>query len=130
MLRRLCVVAVLLTAMSLLAGCCGTGEVKLAAEDNGSQVELQRGQTLVITLDSNPTTGYRWEVVASDSPVLRQKGEAEYKAPESSAVGAGGQEVFRFEAASAGEMTLELAYRRSWEDEEPAERFSVHVIVR
>jgi hypothetical protein len=40
---------------------------------------VDSGQILVLTLESNPTTGFRWEVVEAKDSVLRQRGEAEFR---------------------------------------------------
>jgi inhibitor of cysteine peptidase len=119
----------LLVAVLALAGGCGLSkEVELDAGDDGSRVELEAGQVLEIALESNPTTGYRWEVVALDENVL-QTLEEEFE-EDSALIGAGGTQTLRFRALSAGEMALELAYRRPWEEGvEPAETFGVDVVV-
>lgn len=123
-------IAILLALLVLAAGCGPAKEVKLDASDNGRQVELQKGQALVITLESNPTTGFMWEVVELEESILRQIGEAEFQS-ESEAVGAGGTETFRFEAVKAGQMALKLVYHRPWEEDvEPLETFSLQVMVR
>jgi inhibitor of cysteine peptidase len=117
----------LLTALS---ACGATNEVKLDAGDDGSQVELKAGQTLVVSLEGNPTTGYTWEAAELDEQVLQQVGETEFK-PESGAIGAGGVQTLSFETTNSGQTTLNLVYRRPWEaDMEPAETFSVQVVVR
>jgi predicted secreted protein/N-acetylneuraminic acid mutarotase len=100
--------------------------------DNGGQVELELGKLLVVTLESNPSTGYRWELIENDESVLKQFGQVEYKPSDTSdppMVGAAGWEIFRFKAVSTGQMTLELVYHRTWEDVEPLKTFSVQVIV-
>jgi len=132
MLRETCVIGLLLTALSLMSGCGASNEIEVGAEDSGGQVELRKGQVLAVTLESNPTTGYGWEVAEIDEAVLRQWGEAEFESSGSEGVvGAGGQETLRFEAVGAGQTTLRLAYRRSWEEDvEPEETFSVQVTVR
>jgi hypothetical protein len=65
-------IVIVLGMLMVLAGCGpindvdGVGkseEVNLSAKDNGGQIEVDAGQTLVLTLESNPTTGFRWEVV-------------------------------------------------------------------
>jgi len=137
-------IAVLLVVLVLATGCGSTGkadlgadvvptkgpEVTLDAKDDGRQIQVEQGQLLIITLESNPTTGYRWEVTESQEPVLRQAGEAEFQA-QSDLIGASGVETFRFEAAGPGEATLKLIYHRSWEkDVDPLETFSVQVVVR
>jgi inhibitor of cysteine peptidase len=101
--------------------------------DANSRVELEQGQILVITLESNPTTGYRWEVVEDQESILEQIGESEFKPSdegEPPMAGAGGWEIFRFKAISAGQTTLRLVYRRPWEEGvEPINTFSINVLV-
>jgi len=107
-------------------------EVNVDDEDDGSQVELELGRILVVTLESNPSTGYRWELVEDNESILKQFGQAEFKSSETSEppiVGAGGWEIFHFKAVSAGQMTLELVYHRSWEDVEPLKAFTIQVTV-
>jgi predicted secreted protein/Tol biopolymer transport system component len=108
-------------------------EVNVDEEDASGQVELEQGQILVVTLESNPTTGYGWEVAENQESILEQMGDAEFKQSETGEplVGAGGWEIFRFKAISAGQMTLQLVYRRSWEESvEPLKTFSLQVVVR
>jgi len=110
-----------------------TDEVNVDEDDNGTQVTLEQGQILVVTLESNPSTGYSWAVVENQDYILEQVGESEFVQPEQSdppMVGAGGWEVFRLKAISPGQETLELVYRRAWEtDAEPANTFSIDVVV-
>ena len=135
-------IVLLLGMLMPLAGCGPTNdvdtgskseEVILSAKDNGGQIEVDAGQTLVLTLESNPTTGFRWEVVEMEDAVLRPKGEAEFEvasALEPPPPGTGGMEILRFEAVDAGETLLELVYHRPWEEGvEPLETFSIQVTV-
>ena len=96
-------------------------------------IRMEKGQILVVTLESNPTTGYRWELVENQETILEQMGEAEFKPSETGEpplVGAGGWEIFHFNAISPGQMTLQLIYHRSWEEGvEPINTFSIEVIV-
>ena len=107
--------------------------INVDEDDDGSQVTLKQGQRLVVTLESNPSTGYSWELVEKQNSILEQIGEVEYIAPEPTdppMVGVPGWEVFRFEAVSTGQETLELVYRRPWEtDVEPIKTFSIEVTV-
>jgi inhibitor of cysteine peptidase len=90
---------------------------------------MSAGQELQLTLDSNPTTGYSWALDGEIAPQLEQVGEAEYTA-ESTALGAGGTEVWTFKAKSSGSGTLRLKYWRSFEpDATPPETFDVTVEV-
>ncbi len=66
--------------------------VEVDEDDDGGQVELELGQILVVTLESNPSTGYRWEQAENQESILEQLGEAEFKSSETSdppTVGAG-----------------------------------------
>ena len=123
---------ILISGLVLLAlAACGSGsEVKLDEGDDGSQVELTGGQTLEISLEGNPTTGYTWETAEVDQNVLRQVGEPQFEA-DSDAVGSGGEQTLRFETVTSGSTTLKLVYVRPWEEGiPPQETFSVQVIVR
>jgi inhibitor of cysteine peptidase len=122
--------AMMLFIVALAAGCGRSEEIALDADDNGRQIEAKKGQVLAVTLESNPTTGYQWEWVPSQEDVLQQVGEAEFQ-PRSDLVGAPGTQTLRFKAVKAGQTTLELVYRRSWEkDVEPLEAFTAQVVVR
>ena len=128
--RLLALGLALILSVLFFSGCGPAKEIKLDASANGRQVELRKGQTLVITLESNPTTGFMWEVVELDESILRQMGEAEFQ-PESEALGAGGTETFRFQAMSPGQAALKLVYHRPWEEDmDPLETFSLQVVVR
>jgi predicted secreted protein/Tol biopolymer transport system component len=109
-------------------------EVHVNEADDGGQIELEPSQILVVTLQSNPTTGYSWHQAENQEPFLEQMGEPQFtQAPTDGppVVGAGGWEVFRFKAVSAGQMTLELGYRRPWEEGvDPILTFSIDVIVK
>ena len=120
----------LIVALTLATACSPQQEVKASIADDGREKQLKKGQTLVVTLEGNPTTGYSWEVAGPlDEQVLRQAGEPEFQ-QESDLVGAGGVQILRFEAVNAGKMTLKLIYHRPWEkDVEPLETYSIQVVV-
>ncbi len=106
--------------------------VNVNDSDNGSQVTLRQGQILAVTLESNPTTGYSWAPVEKQNSIFEPFGDPIYFPPEEvdGVVGAGGWEIFYFRSVSAGQETLQLVYRRSWEtDVEPIKTFSIDVVV-
>lgn len=132
--------ALLFTVLALVAVYAASGcdllnqwlspsEQRVDEGANGGQVSLQVGQMLVVALASNPSTGYAWEITEVDSMVLALTKE-DFKA-ESNLVGAGGTQLFFFDALKAGQTLLKLVYHRSWEQGvEPAETFSITVEVR
>jgi len=121
----------LLAVSAIAAGCATAREIKLGADASGKEIELKKGQILAIVLESNPTTGYTWEVQGPlDEQVLRQMGEAEFKAA-SDQLGAPGVLTFRFQAMGTGRTTLQLVYHRPWEEGvEPLKTFSIQVVVQ
>ncbi|MDT8302046.1 MAG: protease inhibitor I42 family protein [Sedimentisphaerales bacterium] len=111
----------------------GPEEINVNENDDGGQIELEQGQILVVTLESNPTTGYSWQQVENQLPYLEQQGQPDFISSQKGGppiVGAGGWEVFRFKAISSGKMNLQLVYRRPWEEGvEPANTFSLNVLI-
>ena len=110
---------------------CGTRALKLTETDNGSDVNLDAGGQLMITLPGNPSTGFSWEVSSVDGDILAQEGEPEYFGEDSMLVGLGGQVRFIFIAKEAGSTTLELVYHRPWETNvAPLQTFTILVTVK
>ncbi|MGA7669215.1 MAG: protease inhibitor I42 family protein [Nitrolancea sp.] len=116
----------------LIAGGCTTNgkETKqIGTKDAGKTISLSVGDTIEVALEGNPTTGYNWEAANLDTSILKQVGDVAYT-PESSAVGAPGQVVLRFEAVGSGETALQLIYHRSFETGvAPLQTFEVTVQV-
>jgi inhibitor of cysteine peptidase len=103
-------------------------EVVVTAADDGREVELSEGQTLVVRLQANPSTGYGWQVVAPEGVgVLRLTDDGEFQ-PDSDLLGAPATQVLRFAPVQEGETTLRLEYRRPWEPAGvPAQEFSLQL---
>lgn len=123
----------LLTAVLMLTACNGK-TIKISAEDNNSTVSMKSDETLSISIDGNPTTGYTWEVDSVDQNILQLVGEAEYS-PDSNInpkkTGVGGTYNFKFTPVSPGTTTLRLKYWRTFEPENPPiETFEVTVVVK
>lgn len=131
-----CLIAVL--ALSLLGGIQSTpsqppaappppGEVTLSEADSGRLIELQESDVVVLRLESNPSTGYRWEVQETDQNILLQVGAFEFES-EPNRFGAPGTQVLRFVGVSEGRTPLKLVYRRPWEEGvEPLKTYSIQV---
>jgi predicted secreted protein len=93
--------------------------VTVGAKANGTTVVLRAGQTLVVRLAGNPTTGYRW--FAAHVPSALHLASAKYVAPPPGRLGQGGTYVFRF-TVRTGNGSLRLEYRRAFEKVKPAIR--------
>ncbi len=104
--------------------------VNIGESDAGKSIELKKGNTLVVTLPGNVTTGYNWEMEAQEPAILKQAGEPEVT-PDSDAIGAPGKIVLKFTAAQAGQATLKLVYHRPWEKGvAPIKTYEVTVVVK
>ncbi len=103
-------------------------EVRVNQLDSGGTVDLVGDQVLAIGLDSNPSTGYGWQVQNMDQRFLRQVGQIEW-VPSSGLLGAPGTQVLRFRGVAEGETVLDLVYQRPWEQVEPLQTFSLQVRV-
>ncbi len=104
-------------------------QVTISEDDNGRIISLNTGDTLVVVLNSNPSTGYSWEVRLPAMGVLEQIGEARYSSG-GNMPGSGGTVTMRFRAVRWGWADLLLVYRRPFENTGPVETFAVTVSVR
>ena len=126
--KQLVLLASVLLVLIFAAGCAKNVEVN--QEMNGGSVVLEQGQTLVLKLASNPTTGYDWEIVDLNGAILEQVGEVEHKS-DSGLIGSGGVNTYTFKAAGSGNVKLSLVYHRSWEkDIPPIETYELDVTVK
>lgn len=112
------------------AGCQQKKDAVSKRISGDCEISIIKGQTLELELESNPTTGYLWEVKKiSPDGLLERVGDYSYKR-QFNLIGGGGLQIFTFNAARKGEAKLEFAYRRPWEDErETAKKFDVKVTV-
>lgn len=99
--------------------------------DDTAVIEVNAGGEFVISLDSNPTTGYSWDFSRPPDPGVVELLDASYLPSGERRVGAGGRQVWTFRATGPGEAVIELAYFRSWEKgTAPARKAVFTVIVR
>jgi inhibitor of cysteine peptidase len=130
---RAAVRAVLMVAvvLALAAGCARPAGVSLTEKDQGRTIKLSRGEAFSVTLQSNPSTGYGWEVTGIRPQILRQTSAPRYRAVGPQLAGSGGVQEFRFKAVGAGISALTIVYRKPWEKKAaPARVFSVVFIAR
>jgi inhibitor of cysteine peptidase len=121
----------LLLALAACSQASGApSKTSIGAADAGKTISLHLGDTLVVTLDGNITTGYNWLMQPMDPEILKQVGEPAYT-PESNKVGAPGKIALTFQAVKTGQANLVLNYMRSFEkDTPPLNTFEVIVVVK
>lgn len=118
--------------LALLAACAHTPSSLSVQRQNQCPINLSVGQQLIVTLPSNPTTGFRWVLRDNAASVLRSLGPEVYSNPEDTGlVGSAGQSTWRFQVAQPGAGRLLLTYQRPWEvGVAPAQTFDCAVEVK
>ena len=76
----------------------------LTDAQSGTEVRMSADEEFEIRLDSNPSTGYAWEVSAMTTPNLVELEATRVIAPDTELVGAGGTEIFAFTTGSEVKM--------------------------
>ncbi|MDF2641804.1 MAG: peptidase inhibitor [Pseudomonas sp.] len=105
--------------LALLTACAQTPSHTVSVEEQSDcPAHLTTGQLLILTLPSNPTTGFRWQVQNPASNVLHSLGPEVYSSAEQmDMVGSAGKSVWRYKAAEAGTGRLLMVYQQPWAPE-------------
>jgi len=108
-----------------------SGAVQATEADDGKALDVATGNDIVLTLASNPTTGYGWHVTSTDRTFGYPKDE--FIGPQSGAVGAGGSQKLTWKTSGPFPMTgthkVQLAYSRG-EAGTPAKTFTLVVNIQ
>lgn len=81
-----------------------------------TSLEMRVGEMFTVSLDSNPTTGYRWVVGQGYDDGLLELVEDRFET-DSKLVGAPGKQLLVFKAEAWGTNEFSLEYKRPWEDD-------------
>lgn len=112
----------------LAAVCCTAfataAVVPLSENDNGRTVSARVGDTFLLRLPENPSTGYRWTVtvtpglcVTSDrhSPSILHR------------IGAPGTHEWQIRVMQPGDQIISGVYSRPWAPDEPGKTFTLMI---
>ena len=120
--------------MGLTAGCGNNAknpaEAQTPEAEEADEIAIS-GNQLVLTYDSNPTTGCSWIYQISDESVIKLADD-EYvqdKINDDLAVGVGGHEIFTFKALKKGKAVIALTYGQQWKGGDKDETKYVNVEV-
>jgi inhibitor of cysteine peptidase len=94
-------------------------KISLTEAVSPSDIKMNIGDDLEITLEGNPTTGYIWEKVEGDNKILSPQGDYKYTPARPMLTGSGGKFIFSFRAATTGATRLHLIYHRTFEKNVP-----------
>ena len=104
-----------------LSGC-----LKMA---DSSETHKKVGEIFELGLESNPTTGYQWQLAQPLNEDIVMLINSEYFPPEGELVGAGGKEIWTFETVGPGTVEISFKYIRPWEVDVPVEKEQSFVII-
>uniref|UniRef100_A0A832A6C5 Proteinase inhibitor I42 chagasin domain-containing protein n=1 Tax=Desulfacinum infernum TaxID=35837 RepID=A0A832A6C5_9BACT len=113
----LCLLFVRLGA-AVVQGRDEVGEIVIGPGDNRRHIRMEGWPALIVRLESNPSTGYCWEVVDVDARLLRVISDKWI--PRTELLGAGWIQEIPFASLRAGRTPARLVYRRVWEDHRAA----------
>jgi inhibitor of cysteine peptidase len=134
-----------LIATILLAGCAAlsstptpTASLPPTAEtpatlreptDPTQLVTVKAGETFELVLPSNPSTGYRWNIIPELDENIVQFVEQSYISEQPIIPGSAGVDVWMFRAVGAGDTTVVLGYYPPSNPNDPQEvvTFSIQV---
>ncbi len=118
-----------------LAGCERKSEssnqpAELQISNPTKQLEAEVGNEFKIVIDSNPTTGYHWELVGEMDENIVEFVSRDYRADTPQTVGSGGVDVWVFKALAVGETTIMLGYYPPGDSTEAQQTVTFNVVVK
>ena len=88
---------------------------------------VRKGESIPVILESNPTTGFIWELTNPDAQKVLQQGEAVFE-PKSDLLGASMNQIIYLEGQEEGETSVQFIYRRPWlGDQAPKRKTTIQV---
>ena len=124
-------ILLLLTAVYIFSGCNIKGAT-YTESNNGENLNLKINDVIKIKLESNITTGFKWNLSNETDTNIVSLISSDYKqaSTDKELVGAGGYETFTFKANSKGDTTIALTYNKPWEEgAAPLKTFKLNIVV-
>ena len=129
--RLLFIALITITLLALTACSSPAKQVSVDESSSDKQVEIAAGGSLKVTLESNQTTGYCWELKPIGDTSVLEKVDNKYEAPNTGLIGAGGKEIWNFKALKAGKSSLTMEYSQPWADGQKGVRtFNLTVVIK
>ncbi|MFA4993810.1 MAG: protease inhibitor I42 family protein [Bdellovibrionales bacterium] len=109
---RTCKSLVLLAAIILLPLSAGDS----SASTHSEKMTVSLGEEFSFTVETNPSTGFQWQLVKPIDETILRFVEKKYNAVgHPRLMGSWGKETWTFEAVKVGTTEIALEYCRSWE---------------
>ena len=121
---------IILIVLLVFSGCMISGKT-LTENDNGKNLNLKVNDIITIKLESNITTGYKWNLSNETDSNIITLISSDYKTvnAEETLVGGGGYETFNFKTKSKGSTAIILTYNSPGKREkEPAKTYKINIV--
>ena len=107
----------------------GNQEPTKEYSDPNTPIDVKKGEDFLIVMESNPSTGYNWELAEEiDTSILRPE-TVRFGAPaKEDEVGAPVNEYWLFDALEAGSTKISFKYVRPWEKDVEPEKTAVFTV--
>lgn len=125
---------IMVISTALLMVCFfGQGSMSQSVNYNESPSNIleKAGDVFSIALDSNRTTGYKWDLVSISDRKIVAYIRNEYKPVKTALIGSGGMEYWYFKAIKPGKAIITMKYSRPWEkNKKPAiiRKFVIEIV--
>ena len=104
-------VRLLVSLASIVLSACSGKSAVLEVSDPQRPIEVTAGSEFTIVLESNPTTGYHWEIVSELDANAVEFVKNDYVSTSAlGLVGGGGLDIWTFKAVNSGETQVTLGY--------------------
>ena len=120
MMRKSLLALTVATVTLVALNGCFHPPVTITRADDGTVQTISIGDTIIVALEGNASTGYQWirtEPASINGDPLLAISEGDYVDDSPDACGGPGTFSFTYEAVATGLVTLTYTYRRPWEDE-------------
>ena len=94
-----------------------------------STIESRVGDTFIIPLEANHTTGYSWRLAQPPDPAILKQLSEKYEENNSGTIGAVGTETWTFQAMAKGTTALVFEYVRPFEKNAPPAKTSKFKVI-
>ena len=103
---------------------------QLEISDPGKSIEVAAGNEFKIVIESNPSTGYHWELIGNLDDRVIQFISKDFRADEPVALGSGGSDVWVFRAVAAGETKIVLGHYPPGQGEPATQEVTFTIVVK
>lgn len=103
-----------LIVLALFCSCQSNNRINFI---DGEEIKVHPGDTFMISLEENPTTGYSWTCEIEGSAIVLAYDDYKPSKEKEGLVGTGGLHSFTFRAINEGFSKVTFRYKRPWEED-------------